>query len=95
MMTSFLSMRRRVSPKILSSDGEWIGWLDGMQIVIRNVENVKPETRVDLSSFGPASYVLSNIDMRSGEIMLSRNAEFMVLGTDGAGSFKNSQACGC
>jgi hypothetical protein len=70
-------------PKILSSDGKWIGWLDRMQIVIRDVENVKPETRVDLSPFGPASYVLSNIDMRSGEIMLVRNAEFMVLGNDG------------
>jgi hypothetical protein len=69
--------------KILSSDGEWIGWLDRMQIVIRNVDGVKPEARIDLNPFGPASYVLSNIDMRAGEIMLSRNYEFMVLGTDG------------
>ena len=70
-------------PKILSSDGEWTGWLDGMQIVVRNVDAAKPEVRVDLSSFGPASYVLSNIDMRSGEILLSRNNEFMILAMDG------------
>src|SRR5262245_8452249 len=54
-----------------------------MQIVVRDVENVKPEIRVDLSSFGPASYVLSNIDMRAGEIMMARNGEFLTLGTDG------------
>jgi hypothetical protein len=73
----------RDMPRILSSDGEWISWIDGMQIVIRNIAGVKPEVRVDISAFGPASYVLSYIDMRAGEILVSRNDEFIVLGING------------
>jgi hypothetical protein len=74
----------RDTAKILSSDGEWIGWIDGLQIVIRNIAGLKPETRIDLSSFGPASYVLSNIDMHAGEILVARNEEFSIFGVDGA-----------
>jgi hypothetical protein len=70
-------------PKILSSDGEWISWIDGMHIVIRNIEGAKPDAHVDLAAFGPASYVLSNIDMRAGEVLMSRNDEFIVLGLNG------------
>jgi hypothetical protein len=58
--------------KILSSDGEWVGWMENMQIVMRDTAGVKPENRIDLKSFGLASYVLANIDMRSGEIALWR-----------------------
>jgi hypothetical protein len=70
-------------PKILSSDGEWIAWIDAMQITIRSIAGVKPDAHVDLKPFGPASYVLSNIDMSSGDVVLVRNAEVMVLGIDG------------
>jgi hypothetical protein len=73
----------RDMPKILSSDGEWISWIEGTHIVIRDIAGAKPEGRVDIGAFGPASYVLSSIDMRSGEILLSRNDEFIVLGING------------
>jgi hypothetical protein len=70
-------------PRILSSDGEWIGWIEGMQITIRNIADSKRDVRVDLKPFGPASYLLSNIDMSSGDVELVRNGEVMVLGIDG------------
>jgi hypothetical protein len=78
--------------KILSSDGEWVGWIERIpdvpppvleRIVIRHVAGSKPETRIALSDLGPASYVLTNIDMSAAEVALSRNNEFMFLGLDG------------
>ena len=83
MMTSFLSRRRRAYRRFFHRTASGLAGSIECRSSSEILQNVKPETRVDLSPFGPASYVLSNIDMRAGEIMLARNAEFMVLGTDG------------
>jgi hypothetical protein len=80
------------SGKILSADGDWIGWIEPVpdspppileQIVIRNLEGTRPEVRIDLSPLGPAVYVLTNIDMNADEIMLSQNDALVRLGVDG------------
>ena len=78
--------------KILSSDGEWIAWIERIpgsqppvleRVVIRHIANTEPDVQVDLSLFGPAIYSLVSIDMQKREILLSRDRELMVIGFDG------------
>src|SRR2546426_11701169 len=74
--------------KILSNDGEWVGWIETLpnspppvleRIVIRNVVAKLPDIRVDLGSLGPAIYTLDDIDVKNSEIRVWRNNELMLL----------------
>ncbi len=78
--------------KILSSDGEWIAWIEPIpgsrppileRAVMRHIANARPDIQVDLSPLGPSIYVLVNIDMQKSEIVLGRSRELMVIDFDG------------
>ena len=78
--------------RILSSDGEWIAWIERIpgseppvleRVVMRTIANAGPDVQVDLSPFGPATYSLMSIDMQKREILLSRDRDLIVIGLDG------------
>ena len=78
--------------KILSNDGEWVGWIETLpnspppvleRIVIRNIAAKLPDIRVDLGSLGPAIYTLDDIDVKNSEIRVWRNNELMLLDLNG------------
>jgi hypothetical protein len=69
--------------KVLSEDGEWIGWIQQKQIVVRDVAGSEPEIRIDLNELGSGSYVLANISLIRDEVAVFRNDELLVLGTNG------------
>jgi len=78
---------------ILADDGRHIGWIETIpntgppvmeRIVIQSISDAGQMEQIDLSPFGPASYVLMNIDMAGQDILLSRNEGFAVVGFDGS-----------
>lgn len=76
---------------ILSTDGEWVAWIqrrgDGHSsvpsVLIRAVRRLE-EMELDLNGFAPGSFQLLALDMDVQEVTLARNLrEFMGIGLDG------------
>jgi hypothetical protein len=77
---------------LLANDGGHIGWIERIpntgppvseRVVIRSISDGEPQVFIDLSSLGPASHALMNIDVARQEILISRNEEFAVVAFDG------------
>ena len=77
---------------VLADDGESIGWIETApntgppvleRVMLRRIAALEPDTQIDLSPLGPATYTLMNIDVKRREVLLSRNDGFAVVGYDG------------
>jgi hypothetical protein len=81
------------NPPILSTDGKYVAWLDeipGTGPPVLNRVFLQPHDPreggkiVDLSSIGPATFVLQEVHMDSAELLLWKTNELVAVGFDGA-----------
>jgi hypothetical protein len=77
---------------ILSTDGQWVAWLEAIpntgppvlnRVFLRPRDAGEHEKIVDLSALGPASYSLQKLDMESRELMLWKTDRLVSIGFDG------------
>lgn len=77
---------------ILSNDGRWVAWLERIpnsgppllyRVVLKPEDPDRREIIVDLSSLGPAIYVLKSLDRESEELTLWKTDRLIAVAFDG------------
>jgi hypothetical protein len=69
---------------VLSTDGEWIGWVEDARIFIRRPAGSRPAYEIDLRAFGlPKAYTLIQIDAQNREVLVAHGDSFKTAGFDG------------
>lgn len=80
-------------PPILSTDGKYVAWLEEIpgsgppvlnRVILRPRDPREGGKIVDLSSLGPATYSLQEVNMHSAELLLWKTEELVAVGFDGA-----------